>query len=284
MPLNNSDEQTIPPNPDVRIYLHGQLILEPGPDEGECTVGVNRCSPAHQFSFEVRQRMLDPDAPDIILTRRLGTLATDIEIDVVDAEDPDEPANEGVTRFVPDVPFGQPQDFRWLLDLEGRNFHDSDVVINGADVEPSVIIREGLFYTASRTDDRRLRVTREGGGKDPSNLGVVAAIVGVNIYLRGRKVKVTYGDDALLLPPESAPANVKYYEIRITNDPPFVSEDAPVAHDEFREYYKTVKCLRVDGQQVADFLRFRLLLERIQTPGLGSPTIPCMPLGSGVSE
>ncbi|HEV2828664.1 MAG TPA: hypothetical protein VGW76_13790 [Pyrinomonadaceae bacterium] len=276
MPLNNSDLQTIPADPDVRIFLHGQLILQPGED-GECKIGINRCSPIHQFSFEVRQRMNDPNSPDIILSRRLGTLRTDIEIDLEDS------TGEGVTKFVPDVPFGQANDFRWLIDLAGPSFHDCPVEFTGIDIEPEVIIREGLFYTAARTDASKLSVVREGGGKTRADLGTVAAIMGVNIYLEGRRLKVAYGEEELMLPPPDAPAGVTYYEIRISNDPPFVDqeEDTPTIHDEFREYYKAVKCLKIDGQEVEDFLRFKLLVQKIRTPGLGSPTIPCMPIGDG---
>jgi hypothetical protein len=222
--------------------------------------------------------MRDPNNPDIILMRHLGTLEPeDLTIQA---------GNEGVTRFVPDLPFGHPNDFRWLIDLAGPNFHDCDVVIDGTGTEPNVIIKDGLFYTAARTDESKLRVTRNGGGKNPLPLGAVAAIVGVNIYLRGQKLTLTWTQDGeeetLILPLSDAPPNVSDYEIRIVNDPPYVDPESDVSdHDEFKEYYKVVEKLIIDGNDVEDFPHFKLKFEKLRRPGLGSPTIPCMPIGNG---
>lgn len=279
MPFNEANLQTLPENPDVIIFLHGQLILEPGED-GECTVGINRCSPSHKFSLEVRERMQDPYIPDNILMRCLGKLEADVDIDL------DPPTNGGVTKFVPGARSENVNHLGWLIDLAGEDFHNCEVVINGTDTEPNVVIREGVLYTAAKTDESKLRLTRKAGGKNDLPLGSVAAIVGVNIYLGGKKLKVTFTSDGeeeeLTLPPEVAPPNVKHYEIRIANDPTFVDPESDVSeHDEFREYYKAVEKLIIDGNDVEDFPKFKLKTERITRPGLGSPTVPCMPIGDG---
>ena len=277
MPFTESNLQTLPENPDVKIFLHGQLILEPGED-GECTVGINRCSPSHQFSLEVRERMQDPNIPDNILMRCLGKLEADVDIDL------DTPTGEGATKFVPGARSENVYHLGWLIDLAGEDFHNCEVVINGTDTEPNVLIREGVLYTAARTDESKLRLTRKAGGKNDLPLGSVAAVVGVNIYLQGKKLKVTFLKDGieetLTLPPTVAPLNVKHYEIRIANDPLYINPDSDLSnHDEFREYYKAVQKLIINGNDVDDFPKFKLKTEKI--PGLGSPTVPCMPIGDG---
>jgi hypothetical protein len=284
MPIKDSDLLKIPANPAVKILLQGQLILVPEEDGGGCVVGINRCSPGHGFSLEVRQRMVNPDSPDIILMRHLGTLEPGgLEIGL----DPE--SEEGVTGFVPKQGFGMEDvnDFRWLVDLAGSDFHEAKVVINGTGTQPNILIKNGLFYTAVKTDENKLLVKRTGGGKDPVTLRAVAAVIGVNIYLTNNKLKITWTQDGdpkthLLLSKPDAASGIKHYEIRINNDPPYVNPNDELAdHEELKEYYKVVDKLVKDGEDVEVFAKFKLKFEKkALPPGLGSPSIPCMPIGS----
>ena len=285
------DSTTLPDDPTVKIFLQGQLILEPQ-DNFTCDIGVNRCAPSHELSIEVRQRMRNPDSPDIILMRQLGKLEpSGVEIDV-------EPTSaNGVKRFVPSVQFARDQnadggDFRWLVDLTSAEFHDAEVVVNGNDTEPNIKIRDGIFYTALRTDPTVVTVTRTGGDKPDLDLYRVAALVGVNIYLPDDtvKFKLTFTQNGerqnMVLAKPPAASGIKCYEIRINNDPLYIDPTLDLAtHQELKEYYKVIDGVFVDDEPV-DFKRFELLFGRpaargAETPDLGTPTIPCMPIGGG---
>jgi hypothetical protein len=287
------DSTTLPDDPTVKIFLQGQLILEPQ-DDFTCDIGVNRCSPKHELSIEVRQRMIDPGSPDITLMRQLGKLEpSGVEIDL-------EPASTaGVKRFIAPTSFARDAntnadgcDFRWLVDLKSPEFHDAEVVVNGSDTEPNIKIRDGIFYTALRTDPDVVTVTRTGGDKADLDLNRVAALVGVNIYLSDDTVKFKLAftqngeKQTLVLAKPTAASGIKCYEIRINNDPPFVDPNLDLAtHQELKEYYKVIDGVFVDDEPT-DFKRFELLFGRPQArsappSGLGTPTIPCMPVGGG---
>jgi hypothetical protein len=291
MPYHDSPE--LPDYPAVKIFLQGQLILEPQ-DDFTCDIGVNRCSPKHELSIEVRQKMKDPDSPDITLMRQLGKLEpSGVEIDL-------EPTSaDGVKRFVPSIQFSRDpnanadgRDFRWLVDLPSAEFHDVEVVVNGNDTEPNVKIKDGIFYTALRTDPAVVTVTRTGGDKRDLDLHRVASLVGVNIYLPDDtvKFKLTWTQNGerknMTLARPTASSGIKCYEIRINNDPAYVDPDLDLAtHQELKEYYKAIDGLFVDELQT-DFKRFELLFgkpqgESPQPNDLGTPTIPCMPIGGG---
>jgi hypothetical protein len=227
--------------------------------------------------------MLDREIPDTIVMRHLGTLE---QPGVVIELDP--PSKKGVRAFVPEALFGleNPNDFRWLIDLGGRDFHDCTVAIDGPGTEPNILINDGLFYTAVRTAET-FRVLRTGGGKPGVEIEPVAAVIGVNVDLKDdNKLKVSWTDDGhereLILPVPDAPPGVKDYEIRINNDPAYVDPKSDLSeHDELKEYYQVVEKLISNGNNVEVFPRFKVTFEKKQLPGLGSPSIPCMPVGSG---
>lgn len=296
------DVALLPPDPVVKIFLQGQLILEPQADK-TCDIGVNRSATKHEFSFELRQRMVDP-IPDVVIMRILGEIELpDVKIGLK------APAGDGVTgkgakRLIPTEEFERaetddPQDFRWLVDLSSKEFHNANVDINGNDTEPSITIMDGIFYTAQRTDPKVVTVHTVQKAEDATGaelvitepLNRIASLMGVNIYLPDDgsakfKLKWTQNGvkETLILDKPTAESGIKHYELRINNDGPFVNPEHadPPAHKELREYYKVID--RV-GTAEAAFIPFELLFEKpgstIELSNLGSPTIPCMPVGGG---
>ena len=292
MPFRNSNLLTLPPLPLVRIFLHGQLIVQPTSDGSQCDIGINRRSPAHQFSIEVRKRSLDLDIPDLVLLRHLGTLeGLGIDIDLVPS------SIEGVRKFVPTSifrrqdqwpnPSPEAHDLRWIVDLASDEFHRRLLNVEGTGAtEPNIRIKDGVFYTAIRSDSR-MQVTRTvGPDHDPQTnileLHRIASIIGVNLY--GSEAVLIYykhiGAEPQVVPMKREAGS--YYEIRINNDPPYVDPDPATAptHKELKEYYKVI------ADEVSP--KFELLFHFDEnglppvTPDLGSPTIPCMPIGDGV--
>ena len=295
MPYRSSS--TLPNAPDLKIFLTGQLILKPNDDGSQCDIRINRAATNHQFSMEVRQKMIDPDKPDVIIWRHVGVLMEGgVQIDLERA------SINGVRRFVPTLDFfrdrqNDDQDFRWIVDLESPEFHNGKITLDDAGTEPTVVITDGVFYTAMRTDPAKLKVERI---TEPDPNGVpfysIASLIGVNIYLdRGQKFKLTWNrtkdePDKMTLDKPAIGSGIKYYEIWINNNPVDISPDAPPTHGELREYYKVVDKVTVNNQETENFTHFELKFTPIEEsapepaqPNLGTPTIPCMAVGSGGS-
>lgn len=296
MPYHDSTE--LPDDPAIKIFLQGQLILQPLEDF-ICDIGVNRCATNHQFSFELRQRMVDYTIPDVVIMRILGKIEPPgVTIDL-------EPESEaGVKRFVPTEEFARddddadPQDFRWLVDLSGEEFHNANVVINGNDTQPAITIMDGIFYTAQRTDPDVVEIKRRGGAtgrsvaKDEVVLNRIASMMGVNIYLPddgSAKFKLSWmqnGEEKeIVLDKPTEESGISHYEIRIINDPPFIATDELPSHRELREYYKAIDGVFIrrsaTNLEQTTFQPFELEFGKGVTPPLGSPTFPCMPVGGG---
>lgn len=295
------DVALLPPDPVVKIFLQGQLILEPQADK-TCDIGVNRSATKHEFSFELRQRMVDP-IPDVVIMRILGEIELpDVKIGLK------APAGDGVTgkgakRLIPTEEFERaetddPQDFRWLVDLSSKEFHNAEVVINGNDTQPNIKIKDGIFYTAQRTDPDVVTVNSVETAVDSTGnvlalpgvpLNRIASLMGVNIYLddASAKFKMTWTQNGekkeIVLEKPPVGSNIKHYEIRIINDPPFIANDEAPKHQELREYYKAIEMVRNEDGERTNFLPFELEFVQGATPPLGSPTIPCMPVGGGDS-
>jgi len=202
-------------------------------------------------------------------------------------------SSDGVRKFTPGSfsrgnPSSDQNDLRWIIDLAGAEFHNNKVVIDGTGTEPNVRIFDGLFYTAMRTEESVIEVTRTGGDLTNLNLRRIALLVGVNIN-NSVLVKFTVKGVPKELLLEMKPD--RFYEIRINNDPAFVNQNPTnnelANHRELREYYRAVNGLEkpdpAGGTTIDPFFpRFELKFRRpdMPDPNLGSPTIPCMPVGS----
>lgn len=282
---------SLPLDPTVKIILQGHLILEPESDGSKCNVGISRCSPDHTFSIEVREKMKDGSAPDIIRMRNRGMLEPyGVRINLYP------PSIEGIRMYTPgdfdrSYPNSDPNDFRWIVDLASREFHNNPLEVDGPGTQPRITIHDGLFYTLATTDPNLVKVTRTGGGLDPLPLYRIALLLGVNIY--GYEVSLKFAKDGVVKELRMKRQPSTYYEVWINNDPSFSNPDPTdqelATHRELREYYRAINGLIVPdpedpGVFITDpyFERFELQFERLRgQPGLGSPTIPCMPIGNG---
>jgi hypothetical protein len=287
MPYNSSP--TLPNSPDVKIFLTGQLILEPDSAGRQCRVGVNRNALNHQFSMEVRQKMVGDDIPDIILWRHIGTLMPGgVAIGK-------EPSSNDVRKFVPTPSFlrnarQDDRDFRWIVDLASYEFHNGKVRINELGTQPNIQINDGTFYTALRTDPNKLKVKRTAENLEELDLYSIASLIGVNIYLDpGQQCKLAYSylneTKELPLDKPSAASGVKCYEIWINNNPVDILPNEPTGF-ELKEYYKVVDKVTVHDEETENFVHYELHFETNNNTepdpaSFGTPTIPCMPIGSG---
>lgn len=97
----------------------------------------------------------------------------------------------GVTTFEPGTfnrlaDEGDPEDFRWIMDLQGPEFHEDNLSLRRESdrlCRPKIIIHHGVFYTHSKTPHRYFRYPREGNPINTGSIdiGKIADKVGADI-------------------------------------------------------------------------------------------------------
>ncbi len=267
---------------DVNIFFHGQLFLRS--EDGEtCEVGVNPLAINHILSIEVRTKQLG--RPDLINMRHFGPLhlrsPEGMSIEVL-------PAVASPRAFKCETTYpidfrngtGAPDnDFRWILNFEGRNFHHPKELLPTVFGTKNVIRLKGgeyFFETAFRANPLML-FNRTGGGLADETFRGIGAIAGARVFLAdNQSVVVKWNDDTAerVLTLTRTP-NVTY-EIYIENTPLFVQVDPMKLgdHEELVHYYNLIP-----ESQVPAAARFKLTPALTRTGrDLGSPTIPCQPL------
>lgn len=271
----------LPPDPTVRVFFNGLMIMKPSADNRRCEVYIHRSAPNHHLSIEIRQKR--PQKPDVILMRHLGPLAFALPTPgspsgsppihgfLVFGETP-----QGVKRYL-GVP--GPMGERSLLDAFNFNqFHAGKTDIDPLGARPSLYFDDGTFYSAEITSpDVKVRLKK--GDTVVHEFPQLAALIGANLY--NHKVFVQWRQEGILrtLPLKRQPGIS--YEIYVSNDPLFEAppELGTPSHDELREYYKILP--RVPGPE-----QYELHFEYPPTPtelvtakrdDKGSTMIPCMP-------
>src|SRR5689334_262489 len=71
MPFSQASD--LPPNPDLRIFFSGLMLIQPDANASTCEVFVNRSAPDHTLTIEVRERQTG--RPDLIKMRHVGPLS-----------------------------------------------------------------------------------------------------------------------------------------------------------------------------------------------------------------
>lgn len=268
MPFDSEDE--LPPNPDVKIFFTGLLVLEPLANK-TCEVFVNSSAPAHCLSIEVRRK--ESGRPDVILMRHLGPLSF--------AEAPSgRPPRHGLFIRVTPGPkgvkaySGNPSagNHKLSLALNMARIHDvatGPVAPFGG--RPSILFDEAIFYTADVVPDRAATLKKKKSGSVPKELPEFARIIGANIYLdtADRVVTLSWRQDGREVLLDLKKHASRTYEIYINNEPLYEDESAlsPFKHDEFEQYYKILPRIQTEEQFILDFPR---------PPDRGSTRTPCM--------
>jgi hypothetical protein len=262
----------LPPNPHVRIFFIGQLILEPLIGAKGCEVYINRSASEHSFSIEVRGKR--PNQPDEVLMRHSGPLqfapAQDdlpprhgMFIGIVDSP-PDTQLN--VTSYNGRIPSPEGEELDLALNMQSIH----DVACGAVDSiagRPSILIRRATFYTAD-TYPAGAKLQKRRPGSLPKPQSKFAAIIGANIYITGKeRVELIWRSNGQprqwLL--ETIPNYT--YEIYINHEPLY-QDDADPAHDEFQEFYKILPA-------IPDYEQF-VLITPPPEPDRGSLRTPCM--------
>jgi len=273
--------------PSVRIFLTGQLLLQPNAAGDACEVFVNRRASNHHLTIEVREKF--EGEPDFILMRHQGPLEYRSVENPVEGLVIRRQANGKLSAYMGEqTPFGEAMA---AIDLSKRDFHPGkDLTIDFEGARPSIMITDGIFHTAAKTPaNLKFAVKRSSasprGVADSDTKGReipgFANIIGANIYLGDAD------DDNLILEwsEMGLPQNLTLtkpkeegvtYEIYIINDPLYVDvEAAEEVHDEFAEYYKVLT-----NVPKTERLKMEMTVLDIEVPR-GSARTPCMPVVVG---
>ena len=302
MPFNPT--QNLDPNPDVRIFFSGLLMLKPSENDS-CEVFVHSSAPRHYLTIEVRRKQTG--RPDEVMMRHVGPLSfmenpnsnTDpihgMEIRKVSES---ELGGGGVKSFDPTEPQpeGAPDRLSLAIDLAGAKFHNGNPPLRRDGTErfldvdplgarPSILLTDGTLYTAAKTRPELTLTLKDTNGKTVRDLDPFASLIGAGISLDGESiVTVAWSQQGKRETLSLVKKPGTYYEIYIINDPLFENDSIPTPdnpkHDEFKEYYKVL--------QVPSDRQFRLDV-KLPDPAAAAPAdrgstrTPCMSviLGGG---
>lgn len=259
------------PNPDVRIFFTGLLVLE-SLANNTCEVFVNYRSPDHHLSIEVRRKRTG--LPDVVMMRHQGPLS-------FTAPGGGQPPRFGLKIEVIPTPTGisgyngaQASTEGKKLDFAFNMFRIHDVATGSVEAlggRPSILINQGIFYSAD-TFTRGAILKKKKPMSPPKPQNEFANIIGANIYLTAPQVVTLswrqQGRDVLLNLPKSAQHS---YEIYINNEPLYEDDSLlqPFLHDEFAEYYKILPAIGPEEQ-------FELTFPQTSPPPeRGSTRTPC---------
>ena len=174
----------------VTISFSG-LALSCINQKDEYEFGIIGCD-RHRPVFDIQKIYLDPKTMTPINSELVDhslSLNDDIEIEVLN------PEQAGVLKFAPPAfnwlpefdrlnDKGDEEDFRWVVDLEGEEFHNEKLEFKDpSQIKPRIFISSGILYTEIIADEIMARVSAN-GRQGPWSLGRVAFRVGMDVICK----------------------------------------------------------------------------------------------------
>lgn len=250
---------TIAPNPDVRIFFEGLLLLVPGGvGNKDCVIHAIHHHQAADHELSVMVSLYNEPPPSFpFLNIGNKVIASGLEISPTTTP-------TGVKRYeptgppTPELPLHEALDFRGL--------HSRAIVDNGNTHPGKITLKEGVIFSAKR--ELKARLER---GITCENRGPVGTVLGAYLNFNGREIQIKWGpraDELLKLPRPDDAANAKYV-ILITNSRP---APPPAGTNDFPHLYHGIK-----GVPDNEKFNLTLLLNCGEKFGLSTPRIPCMP-------
>lgn len=286
----------LPPDPDVRVFFTGLMLIRPSVNRMTAEIWVHRAAAEHEVTIEVRQKQTG--YPDLIKMRQVGPLPFALPTINLPGGEPIhglilqvQNAPKGVRAYAPVMP--NDKALSEAVNFQSSRYHNGRVApdrvfgddggIDRLNGRPSILMNDGLFYSAAKVSGATILLERDGA--PTVNLASIVNIIGANIYLDPADVlMVRWGAQGALKQLElkkPATGSGISYEIYVINDPLFEGFTPAPSHNEFEEYYKLLREIPSAGMPPAAFRpqdQFRL---KITPPGgnpdRGSTDIPCMP-------
>jgi hypothetical protein len=247
------------------VFCLGEKIRE----YGECRIGVPKVED-HYLSIVIREFS---GSSDLGIVKHNLSYKQNIVIESV------EPVEQKVVWYAkPDFDrlgnTGDPQDFRWIIDLEGKEFHDKQLLGVGdaggnSLLTPRISIKDGICYSRLKTVERYQRVNLQTG--DVLQLGKLELVAGFDLLRSNSETGVVIrneGGESVTL---AKSVGVRY-EVEISNicEPGYCEGEA-----DFPLYYETLRD--------PDGVEFDITLTGNNRPRSAEPLI-CNMVGLGKSD
>jgi hypothetical protein len=188
------------------------------------------------------------------------------------------PTPAGVSKYQPDIvafdrlaDTGDPEDFRWITDLQGPLLHGRELSMRRDDEDyqckPKILISDGIFYTHSKTTHQYFRHPRK-GSTGIVRLGKLADRVGADIVCDPTRGMVTVKIDGIkTFTLENKDLKIRYrIDIRNLCSRALTESDFPqyyrVTRDvdriEFDLHYERPHVVPITNRPLEEFLKERL--------------------------
>jgi hypothetical protein len=225
---------SLPENPTIKVVFTGLMAFFFDHKKSECQVAMHNRAAGHKLRINVYKST--PGSTEHVLSIANGNGAvdafedSDIRLEVARPKETIRKYQNGpFTRQEDD----DPNDFRWIIDIEGHEFHGRKLKIKTDVLSPILRMNAGLFYTAMKCPVTIIRK------KDRTpRFQEVAYLMGANIYLDGLGSKADLiwgagGKNSLSLKKEKDTT----YKIQVLNDCPQPSSIDPTRLGDFSFYY-----------------------------------------------
>jgi hypothetical protein len=243
-------------SPTITLIFKGLFILAFEKENKFCQVGVMRAE-RHCLRIKIKangtSHCVFPELPSEILDG-------DIFIDV-SGRAGSVSIHKQKGPFDRDTAKDQ-RDFRWILDMEGKDLHNQQLSFKAGALKQSIFINNGLFYTYS------VQPVLIISPKSSQRHVAVAEQIGCDIYLDDQEEAVLrYGPylESRIILQKSAGIS---YTIFIDND----CEELPRSNNSDFVFYYDV----IDVPRIAQY--------KVTGPVAGDPRNPCSPITVGLSK
>jgi hypothetical protein len=270
----------VPQDRALTIYFTGLLVFCFDKSRKLCQIGVHSKTDDHELRLRFVKKGPDPESESeqtLTIGHNLIRRASDLWLGVEGGLSMKECAAEPFIVGRLDESPTDPQDFRRVVDLEGKHFYNRRLKMRGGVLRPILVVQQGLFYTAALTSELYRTVAVDSNGATVAtatghSLGQIAKYVGANICFSHPNHALVLragrnGSELLRLEREEGVT----YEIMIDNgDAP----QAPVESD-FYYYYDAFDLNRGEP---------RILIESYGLPSLGGRYTNCGPVELSKSD
>lgn len=183
-------ETTQLPVPKLKITFDGLLAICHNQQQNHAEVGILSTVPRHQVTITITKSPVSEPAPEqeseqvfsATFSQPFIRLFETLELNVRNPGNPGisfRKAETPLDRHVADQADPAPDDFRWVIDLEGEEFHNTQMPFHNGHLQPILIIKHGEFYTAEKV----AHPTQRTRGQQTEEFGKIAESIGVDILL-----------------------------------------------------------------------------------------------------
>lgn len=267
-------EKTVPSAKSrVTIVFRGLLVLHPDPARQYFEAGILR-APEHRFRIEVLEKSSAGISRFTVPSEFLSGAPNDVWSFEFTSS-----ANRGVNfyqngAFDRKAGVGDERDFRWAVDLEGKEFYNQQLTTKQNQLGPVLRVTSGEFYTKTKTRP----LLRNRGNGTFEYFGSAADDVAADLFVDSGDVvlrSANSGKEILRL--KDKPSTT--YEIVVENE--FMTEAHAANIGHFKHYYRLISKPREEWYdfKVVDDKAFPVnhRFNHYVSPRLDQ--IPCMPWG-----